>query len=54
VEGEVGLAKGLYRVVAQGEMTIADGNLQSFIVRGPFVRVEWLSGLGSPSGCRDG
>ena len=40
VEGQVRLAKGLYRVVARGQMTLADGKRQPFIVRGPFVRVE--------------
>jgi uncharacterized lipoprotein YddW (UPF0748 family) len=39
VVGEVRLAKGLYRVQAWGEMTLADGKRQPFVVRGPFVRV---------------
>jgi uncharacterized lipoprotein YddW (UPF0748 family) len=39
IAGEVRLAKGLYRVVARGEMTLADGKRQPFVVRGPFVRV---------------
>jgi uncharacterized lipoprotein YddW (UPF0748 family) len=37
--GTVRLAKGLYRVVARGEVTLADGTRQAFIARGPFVRV---------------
>jgi uncharacterized lipoprotein YddW (UPF0748 family) len=40
VEGEVRLAKGLYRLEAWGEMALADGKRQPFVVRGPFVRVE--------------
>ncbi len=39
VRGAVRLAKGVYRVVAQGEVTLADGTRQPFIVRGPFLRV---------------
>jgi len=39
VKGEVRLVKGIYRVVARGKMTLADGKRQPFIVRGPFVRV---------------
>jgi len=39
VEGDVRLAKGLYRVIARGEVTLADGTRQPFIARGPFVRV---------------
>jgi uncharacterized lipoprotein YddW (UPF0748 family) len=39
IAGEVRLAKGLYRVEAWGEMTLADGERQPFVVRGPFVRV---------------
>jgi uncharacterized lipoprotein YddW (UPF0748 family) len=37
--GAVRLAKGLYRVVAKGEVTLADGTRQPFVARGPFVRV---------------
>jgi len=37
--GAVRLAKGLYRVVARGEVTLANGTRQPFIARGPFVRV---------------
>ncbi|MGD0113301.1 MAG: hypothetical protein ABSD48_15685 [Armatimonadota bacterium] len=33
------LAKGVYRVVARREVTLADGTRQPFIARGPFVRV---------------
>ena len=40
VAGEVGLAKGLYRLEARGEMTLAYGKRQPFVVRGPFLRVE--------------
>ena len=39
VKGEVRLLKGIYRVVARGEVTLADGRRQPFIVRGPFLRV---------------
>jgi hypothetical protein len=38
--GAVRLARGLYRVVARGEVTLADGTRQPFIARGPFIRVE--------------
>ncbi len=38
-KGEVFLPKGLYRVVARGEVTLADGTRQPFVARGPFVRV---------------
>ena len=40
IAGEVRLAKGLYRVEAWGEMTLADGRRQPLVMRGPFVRVE--------------
>jgi uncharacterized lipoprotein YddW (UPF0748 family) len=38
--GQVRLPKGLYRLVATGAMTLADGTRQAFVTRGPFVRVQ--------------
>jgi uncharacterized lipoprotein YddW (UPF0748 family) len=37
--GAVRLAKGLYRVVARGEVTLADDERRRFIARGPFLRI---------------
>lgn len=37
--GVVRLSSGLYRVVARGELTLADGTQQPFVARGPLVRV---------------
>jgi uncharacterized lipoprotein YddW (UPF0748 family) len=37
--GAVGLTRGLYRLVARGDLTLADGTRQPFVARGPFVRV---------------
>jgi hypothetical protein len=39
VRDAIRLAKGVYRVVARREVTLADGTRQPFIARGPFVRV---------------
>ena len=38
-QGAVRLAKGLYRVVARGEVTLDGGERRPFVARGPFLRV---------------
>ena len=37
--GTVRLPRGLYRLVARGELTLADGTRRPFVTRGPFVKV---------------